>query len=131
MRFSTSFPALFQRGVFATVAASLGAGVLSSASAAAKGQFNRDIRPILSDNCFSCHGIDAKKREAKLRLDTAGGLLEKGESGAIPVVAGDLAKSEVWLRVNSDDKDEVMPPPKAHKTLTAAQKDTIKRWIEQ
>lgn len=107
----------------------MGAG--ATTRAAEPIQFNRDIRPIFADTCFACHGIDAKKREAKLRLDTAEGLLQAGESGAIPVVPGNLAKSEVWLRVNSDDKDEIMPPPKAHKTLTAAQKDTIKRWIEQ
>jgi len=104
---------------------------LSLSARAEKLEFNRDIRPILSDNCFACHGIDAKHREAKLRLDTAEGALVEGESGAIPITPGDLAKSEVWLRILSDDKDEIMPPPKAHKTLTAAQKDTIKRWIEQ
>jgi hypothetical protein len=89
------------------------------------------VRPILSDNCFSCHGIDAKKREAKLRLDIVEGAHVEGESGAVPITPGDLKKSEVWLRIISDDKDEIMPPPKSHKTLTAAQKETIKRWIEQ
>ena len=97
----------------------------------AKLQFNRDIRPILSDKCFACHGIDAKKREAKLRLDTVEGALKPNEDGDIAVTPGDLAKSEVWQRIISDDKDDMMPPPKSHKTLTAAQKDTIKRWIEQ
>jgi hypothetical protein len=94
-------------------------------------QFNRDIRPILSDKCFACHGIDAKKREAKLRLDTVEGAFKPNEDGDVPITPGDLAKSEVWQRIISDDKDDMMPPPKSHKTLTAAQKDTIKRWIEQ
>jgi len=105
--------------------------IAGSGEAAEPLQFNRDIRPILSDNCFSCHGIDAKHREADLRLDTADGLLKAAESGAVPIVPGDPAKSEVWLRIATDDKDEIMPPPKAHKKLTVAQKETIKRWIEQ
>jgi hypothetical protein len=129
-----SFPSLFspraRSGSWLVSFALLTTG-LQVARAAERIQFNRDIRPILSDNCFACHGIDAKKREAKLRLDTAEGALVAGESGAVPIVAGDLAKSEVWLRIISDDKDEMMPPPKSHKTLTAAQKETIKRWIEQ
>jgi mono/diheme cytochrome c family protein len=103
----------------------------ASARADDKLQFNRDIRPIFSDNCFSCHGIDAKKREAKLRLDTAEGAYKANEDGVFPIKPGDLAKSDAWERISSNDKDEIMPPPKSHKKLTAAQKDTIKRWIEQ
>jgi mono/diheme cytochrome c family protein len=94
-------------------------------------QFNRDIRPILSENCFACHGRDAKKREAKLRLDIAEGPFKPNDDGDIAITPGDLAKSEVWERINSTDKDDMMPPPKSHKTLTAAQRITIKRWIEQ
>jgi len=107
---------------------------LAAASANAaeeKLQFNRDIRPILSENCFACHGLDAKKREAKLRLDVAEGAFKANEDGAFPIAAGNLDKSEVWERINSTDKDDMMPPPKSHKTLTAAQRDTIKRWILQ
>ncbi len=92
--------------------------------------FNRDIRPILSDKCFACHGFDAKHREADLRLDTAEGAYAKTD-GVQAIVPSDLAKSEAWLRIIATDKDEVMPPPKSHKTLTAAEKATIKRWIEQ
>jgi len=127
----SSFPrSLLTHGCLALNLLGLG-WTASSAQAADKLEFNRDIRPILSDNCFSCHGIDAKHREAKLRLDTAAGALAEAESGAIPIQPGVLAKSEVWLRIISDDKDEIMPPPKSHKKLTAAQKETIKRWIEQ
>ena len=93
--------------------------------------FNRDIRPIFSDNCFACHGIDAKHREAKLRLDTPDGAYHEAEDGVFPIKPGELEKSEVWLRILSGDPDEMMPPPKSHKKLTAAQKETIKRWIEQ
>ena len=91
--------------------------------------FNRDIRPILSENCFACHGFDAKTREADLRLDTAeGALADLG--GYRAIVPGDLEKSEAWQRILSTDPDEIMPPPKSHKTLSDAQKDTLKRWIE-
>jgi hypothetical protein len=92
--------------------------------------FNRDIRPILSENCFACHGFDEKKREAKLRLDTPEGALGKAESGAVVVKPGDLKGSELWTRVNSTDKDEIMPPPKSHKALAAADKEKLRRWIE-
>ena len=103
----------------------------SFAESDGKLQFNRDIRPILSDNCFACHGLDAKKREAKLRLDTPEGAFKPNDDGDIAITPGDLSKSELWQRVTTNDKDEVMPPPKAHKTLTAAQKETLKHWIEQ
>jgi hypothetical protein len=87
--------------------------------------YNRDVRPILSDNCFACHGFDPKNRKADLRLDTFEGATSDGA-----IVPGDVAKSEVWSRIITGDEDEIMPPPKSHKTLTAAQKNTLKRWIE-
>ncbi len=92
--------------------------------------FNRDIRPIFSENCFACHGFDAKKREAELRLDTPEGAYT-AKDGAFPIKPGDLAKSEVWQRIITADEDDLMPPPKSHKQLTRTQKDTIKLWIEQ
>ncbi len=93
-------------------------------------EFNRDIRPILSDNCFACHGFDPKTRKAKLRLDTREGATADRD-GTRPISPGDLAKSEVWQRIISNDEDSVMPPPKSHKSLTDKQKQTIKKWIEQ
>ena len=92
--------------------------------------FNRDIRPILSSKCFACHGFDAKKREAELRLDTAEGATAE-QDGVRAIVPGDLAKSELWRRVTSTDEDEMMPPPASKKTLTDAEKNLLKRWIEQ
>jgi hypothetical protein len=104
--------------------------VLVTTSEAAELSFNRDIRPILSDNCFSCHGFDPKHREADLRLDTAAGATAEHD-GVRAIVPGDVSKSELWVRLNSTDADEVMPPPKAHKTVPRAQKEMLRRWIEQ
>lgn len=88
--------------------------------------FNRDIRPILSDNCFYCHGNDASHRKAKLRLDRREDALEKNA-----FVPGNPEKSELIKRLHSSDADEVMPPPDSHKTLTAAQKEMLARWIRE
>ncbi len=102
----------------------------AATSLAAPVDYNRDVRPILSDNCFSCHGFDEKAREAKLRLDVPDSAYAERD-GTIAIKPGDLKTSEAWLRIVSDDKDEVMPPPKSHKKLKPAEKETIKQWIEQ
>lgn len=88
-------------------------------------EFNRDIRSILSENCFACHGPDKSHRKADLRLDVRDAALEKGA-----IVPGKPEESELIARVFSDASDEVMPPPQAHKTLTAAQKELLRRWVE-
>jgi hypothetical protein len=93
-------------------------------------EFNRDVRPILSDKCFACHGLDAKKRKADLRLDMAASATAD-RKGVRAVVPGDLTKSALWARVNETDPDEIMPPPETHKTLSAAEKEVLKKWIEQ
>ena len=93
-------------------------------------RFNRDVRPILSDTCFKCHGFDEKERKAGLRLDTKDGLTHKHKD-IVPVVPGDPAKSEIYKRIVATDADERMPPAKSGKTLTARQKEVIRRWIEQ
>jgi hypothetical protein len=101
------------------------------ATMAAEVSFNRDIRPLLSDNCYYCHGFDEKHREAGLRLDVRESAL-KDNDGVRAIVPGDPDKSELWLRIISEDEDEVMPPPKAHKKpFTSEQRELIKRWIEQ
>ena len=84
-------------------------------------QFNRDIRTILSDNCFACHGPDENKRKAKLRFDQKDVPFKPAKSGEIPIVAGDPAKSELIKRITSKDEVEKMPPPKSGKKLTAQQ----------
>ncbi len=92
--------------------------------------FNHDIRPIFADKCFACHGLDAKKRKGKLRLDTAeGGYAENDKTRAI--VPGDVTKSAAWERILSKDPEQVMPPPETHKTLSDVERATIKAWIEQ
>ena len=93
-------------------------------------QFNRDIRPILSENCLSCHGSDEKARKAKLRLDNAADATRE-RKGVTPLVPGSLKESAIWERILSTDPEEVMPPPKSHLTLTAKDKAKIKAWIEQ
>jgi hypothetical protein len=93
--------------------------------------FNRDIRPIFSDTCFRCHGPDKSTRKAGLRLDLREEALKKTKSGIIPIVPGKPDESEIVRRIFSTDKHEVMPPEDAHKELTAAQKETIKRWVAE
>lgn len=86
--------------------------------------FNRDIRPILSEYCFACHGPDSASRKADLRLDQADVAAMKKA-----IIAGKPDESGVIERILSDDPDAVMPPPATKKTLTAHQKDLLKRWI--
>jgi hypothetical protein len=93
--------------------------------------FNRDIRPILSDNCFACHGPDENKRKAKLRLDVKDDAFKPTKSGNFAIVPGDVSKSKLVERVTTKDPDEIMPPPKSGKKLTAQQIDMLTRWIGQ
>ena len=94
-------------------------------------RFNRDIRPILTENCFLCHGPDPGTRKAAMRFDREDGTLRRAKEGGHAVVKGDPQNSLLYQRITSADPDQVMPPPKSHKTLTAAQKELIRRWIEQ
>ena len=89
-------------------------------------EFNRDVRPILSDNCFYCHGNDPGHRKAKLRLDVREAALKKDA-----FVPGEPDESDLIERIFSADEDELMPPPDSHKKLTAQQKEILKRWIAQ
>lgn len=90
--------------------------------------FQRVVRPILSENCFHCHGPDGNTRMADLRLDTREGVFAKRESG-VPVVPGNLQASLVYQRITQTDPALKMPPESSHKVLTDAQKDILKRWI--
>ncbi|GAA4469395.1 PSD1 and planctomycete cytochrome C domain-containing protein [Novipirellula rosea] len=92
--------------------------------------FNRDVRPILAENCYACHGFDEAAREADLRLDTFAGAI--GDDGGISaIVPGQPDESELVPRVLSDDAADIMPPEDSGKQLTSAQKETLRRWVEQ
>ena len=93
--------------------------------------FNRHIRPLLSDRCYRCHGPDSAKRKAKLRLDTREGLFKEAESGLAVVAPRDVEKSDLIRRITSDDTEEMMPPPDSHLSLTGAEKALLKRWVEE
>jgi hypothetical protein len=95
-----------------------------------KVEFNRDVRPILSENCFKCHGFDKNTREGDRRLDTREGAFAEND-GVRGIVPGKLADSELHLRVHSKDRDEQMPPPKSGKKLSARDVAILDRWIEQ
>ena len=87
-------------------------------------EFNEHVRPILSDNCYACHGPDSASRKGDLRLDTP-------EGAKAAIVAGDAKKSEMMVRVLHADPDELMPPPDSHKSLTPEEKQILARWIAQ
>ncbi len=91
--------------------------------------FHRDIKPILSDQCFACHGPDPGTRKGGLRLDTREGLLEATPKRPAIVLPGKPESSELWKRIVTTDPDDVMPPPDSHKDLKPAQRDLLKRWI--
>lgn len=95
--------------------------------------YNFHIRPILSDKCFACHGPDANKREADLRLDTEAGAFAalKESPGKFALVSGKPLESEVYHRITTSDPGALMPPPESNLSLTPEEIDLIKRWIEQ
>jgi hypothetical protein len=112
-------------------AVGLAAGFVMPAGGAAPARvsFNRDVRPIMADTCFHCHGFDAKHREAGLRLDNREAALAETEGGAVPIVPGDLDSSVIIRRIF--DADDPMPPESAHKPLTDAQKEILRRWVAE
>lgn len=105
--------------------------VHSSVVAADRVDFNRDIRPILSNKCFACHGPDDGKRQAGLRLDDAKIATNPVESGVTAIVPGKPAASELVRRITSSDEDERMPPAKFGKPLSATEVATLTKWISQ
>src|SRR5437870_1764541 len=105
------------------------AGIATSRAGAI--QYNRDIRPILSENCYQCHGPDKGRRKAGLRLDQKEEAFKKLESGNFAIVAGDPDKSALVQRLLTTDDDDHMPPAKSGKKLTSIQIDTLKQWIKE
>lgn len=115
-----------KQGCLQTIAAMLVIVLFAISPAQAEEiQFNRDVRPILSDHCFKCHGPDSASREAGLRLDRREDAIDYGA-----LVPGDV-ESEMLLRVFSDDEELRMPPLDAHKDLSTAQKELLRRWIAE
>ncbi len=116
---------------------SLTAGLLahpiavSAADPARTVDFNFQVRPILSDKCFKCHGPDARNRKAGLRLDTRDGAFGPTASGARAVVPGDLEASELYWRITAEDEADRMPPRSLGRTLSQEEVGVLKRWIEQ
>jgi mono/diheme cytochrome c family protein len=115
----------------ALVALALGPQVLRAGAAETKVLYDRDIRPILADNCYACHGPDAQQRKAKLRLDTKEGAFAALRDGSFALVPGKPDESQLLERISSSKPSHVMPPPKTGKHLTMAQMDLIRRWIAQ
>ncbi len=104
---------------------------VASATHAEDVNFNRDIKPILSQNCFQCHGPDDATRAAKLRLDQSDSATKPAESGATAIVPADPEHSELLARISSTDPDLHMPPAETKKILTAEQIDLLRRWIAE
>ena len=92
--------------------------------------FNRDIRPILSDKCFFCHGPDKNKRQAELRLDVEENA-KADRDGHRVLVPGKPAESELYRRITSTDADVRMPPAESHKSLSESEIELLRQWIEQ
>ncbi|MES2921830.1 MAG: PSD1 and planctomycete cytochrome C domain-containing protein [Verrucomicrobiota bacterium] len=99
-------------------------------AAAGEVSFNRDVRPILSNNCYFCHGTDPNHRKGDRRLDTPEGAVAKID-GVRAVVPGKPEDSELIARILSDDPEMVMPPPKSNKSITSAEKEILRRWIAE
>ncbi len=97
----------------------------------AKIDFNRDIRPVLSENCFACHGPDAKQVKAGLRLDQRESAIKAAKSGKIAIVPKQPTTSELVRRITTKDSDDLMPPPESHKKLGPREVALLQKWIEQ
>ena len=114
----------------------LAAALVLGACLAARGaeppvDFSRQIRPILANNCFKCHGPDAAERKGGLRLDQRESAIGEAESGEHPIVPGKPEASELIQRISSADADLRMPPPKTKKSLTEGEKSLLSRWIAE
>ncbi|MBI85096.1 MAG: hypothetical protein CMJ81_18025 [Planctomycetaceae bacterium] len=108
----------------------LGGGLERSLLPAQQVDFGREIKPILSDTCYQCHGPDAEQRQADLRLDLREGALATDREPAV-IVPGAPGKSELWRRIHHPDPDEQMPPPSADRQLSEAQRKLLGRWIQE
>lgn len=106
-------------------------GMTGPSFAASRVQFNRDIRPLLSDNCFNCHGPDAAKRKAGLQFDQREGALQRLKSGNVAIVPGKPDESRMIAVITTSDEDDRMPPVHTGKTLSKSQVAVLRQWIEE
>ena len=128
----TAQVACFTKHILAGISVLISSAAAGAAEpAAARVDFNRDIRPILSDNCFLCHGPNDDDRQAGLRLDEMDSALGELDSGSTAVVPGKPDASELVRRITSQDEFERMPPPDSGKALKPAEIELLKRWIAQ
>ena len=122
----------YARGTLALAVSLIVGAADAHATGSERISFNRDIRPILSENCFACHGPDSATRQAGLRLDTFEQATAELDSGGRAIVPQDPAISELLARIVSDDPDAVMPPPETKiGRLTDEQVETLKRWVAE
>ena len=117
------------REVCVSTAVGVVATVLCSMTAKAAVDFNREVRPILSENCFYCHGQDPNHRKGNLRLDQRDAALNPAESGDVAIVPGKPERSALIFHIFSEEKDEQMPPRNSNRKLSEAQKKTLQQWI--
>ncbi len=104
---------------------------LAAASAAEPLDFNRDIRPILADKCFLCHGPDAKDLKGGLRIDLRDAVTAPADSGEVAIVPGDPDTSELIRRIITDDEELRMPPAETRKTVSPEELELLRRWISE
>src|SRR5579871_5049318 len=93
--------------------------------------FSRDVRPILADNCFKCHGHDEQQRKGKFRLDLAESSTKAGKSGHVPIVPGKPDESELLKRITATNPDDRMPPVTSNKHLSTEQIKTLTQWVAE
>jgi len=128
---SRSYPAMRTRGPSTSLFAVLALLTAAPAMAAGLVDFNREVRPVLSDRCYACHGPDATSLKGGLRLDLREQATAPAKSGATAIVPGRPDQSELVRRLDAPDADERMPPEDSHKSLNAAEKDMLRRWIAE
>ena len=120
-------------GLLRTIVAAIAMGCAGSAlnGAPARLDFNRDVRPILADHCFNCHGFDDRTRKGGLRLDRAEDAMKGGKSGKPAIVPGKAPDSELVRRLRTSDPDDRMPPEEKGVPMTDAQRATLERWVAE
>jgi len=124
-------PTRFAALVYSALTVTIAFALPPARAAEPKVDFNRDIRTILSNKCFTCHGPDTSERQSGLRLDTREGALSSGDSGAPAIVPQHPEKSELIRRITTEDNDLQMPPHDSGRNLTPQEVEQLTRWVAQ